>query len=298
MRWNVIELAENGRYAKLHRGFLVVMQGDEELGRVVIDEMNCLLLTAEQATLSKPVMVRLAEEGVPIVVCGSNYHPVSITLPYTAHHHSTKILQHQLNAGKSHKKRLWQLLVKTKIQNQLWALKQIPDPPEEVFNRMERLVNLTRSGDPDNTESQAARIYWKALMGSKFNRNSESNDFTNSALNYGYSIIRAACARAVVAAGLLPALGLHHKNQNNPFCLVDDLMEIYRPLVDIQVHFLGTKEQINPDTKQVLARTLQADVCVADQTTTVNSSMQTLAFSLVKSYEKKTLELQLPQLMI
>jgi len=296
MRWNVIELAENGRYAKLHRGFLVVMQGDEELGRVVIDEMNCLLLTAEQATLSKPVMVRLAEEGVPIVICGNNYHPVSINLPYTAHHHSTKILQQQLNAGKSLKKRLWQLLVRSKIQNQLWALKQISNPPEEVFKRLERLVDLTRSGDPDNTESQAARIYWKALMGSKFSRRPESVDFINSALNYGYSIIRAACARAVVAAGLLPALGLHHKNQNNPFCLVDDLMEVYRPLVDIQVHFLGTKEHMDSETKQTLARTLQADVCVAEQITTVNSSMRILAFSLVNSYEKKTLELQLPQL--
>ncbi len=297
MRWNVIELAENGRYAKLHRGFLVVMQGDEELGRVVIDEMNCLLLTAEQATLSKQVMVRLAEEGVPIVVCGSNYHPISINLPYTAHHHSTKILQHQLNTGKPLKKRLWQLLVKSKIQNQLWALKQISDSPQEVFNRLERLANLTRSGDPDNTESQAARIYWKALMGSNFSRRPESADFANSALNYGYSIIRAACARAVVAAGLLPALGLHHKNQNNPFCLVDDLMEVYRPLVDIQVQLFGTKKQLDPETKQTLARTLQADVRVADQTTTVNSSMQSLAFSLVKSYEKKTLELQLPQLL-
>lgn len=297
MRWNVVELAENGRYVKLHRGFLVVMLDDEELGRVIIDEMNCLLLTAEQAILSKPVMVRLAEHGVPIVVCGSNYHPVSINLPYSAHHHSTKILQQQLNASKPLKKRLWQSLVQAKIRNQLWSLKQTSDPPKGALKRLERLSGITRSGDPENTESQAARVYWKALMGSKFNRRSESVDFTNSALNYGYSIIRAACARAVVAAGLLPALGLHHKNQSNPFCLVDDLMEVYRPLIDFQVHQFQTEENITAEKKQILARTLQADVRVADQITSVNSSMQTLAFSLVSSYEEKTLGLQLPQLL-
>src|SRR5690554_4467741 len=140
MRWNVVELAENGRYLKLYRGFLVVMHGDEELGRVVIDELNCLLLTAKQISISKPVMVRLAEHGVPIVISGDNFHPVSINLPYAAHHHFNRILSLQLSISTPLKKQLWKQLVQSKIRNQLWALQQVNDPQDTFKKRLTRLA--------------------------------------------------------------------------------------------------------------------------------------------------------------
>lgn len=297
MRWNVVELASNGLYAKVYRGFLVVMRGEEELGRVVIDELNCLLLTAEQSTLSKPVMVHLAEAGVPIVVCGENYHPHSLCLPYGDHYQTTGVLQQQMAASLPLRKRLWQALVKAKIAGQQGVLLAGQPGSTAIKYQFDRMLAKVRSGDPDNIEAQAARHYWHTLFGESFRRRPEAGDITNKALNYGYSIMRAACARAVVAAGLHPALGLHHSNQSNPFCLADDLMEIYRPLVDRSVLAMGLsggESDLQPGQKQQLARLLQQDVWQNGQLTTAGTSMQQLAFSLVTSYREKNMRLQLP----
>ncbi|GAB1262661.1 type II CRISPR-associated endonuclease Cas1 [Aurantivibrio plasticivorans] len=295
MQWNVLELAENGRYVKLKRGFLVVMSAEEELGRVTIDELCCLMLTADQATLSKPVMVRLAEEGIPIVVCGKNYHPIALTLPYSAHHVSTKILRQQIDASAPLKKRLWQVLVARKIEHQALVLEKL-DANEVVIKQLAKMSSKVGSGDPQNIEAQAAKVYWRAILGDEFRRNNDGEDFINASLNYGYSIIRAACARAVVAAGLTPSLGVYHKNQGNPFCLVDDLMEVYRPLVDFTVSKLPKNNLVTPDEKRMLAKLLQADIKIDGAMTTVTGSMQKLAFSLVKSYQAKEVGLKLPTL--
>ncbi|PIE04778.1 MAG: subtype II CRISPR-associated endonuclease Cas1 [Spirochaetales bacterium] len=297
MRWNIVELSENGRYAKLSRGFLCVMDGDEQLGKVIIDEMCCLLLTAEQAVLSKPLMVRLAEYGIPIVICGENYHPISINLPYAAHHQPNRALDLQLSATEPLKKRLWQQIVKRKIENQANTLKQLHPDESSVQNQFSRLTSKVRSGDPENIEAQAAKLYWKTIVSGGFTRNNASQDTLNAALNYGYTVIRAACARAIVAAGLLPALGIYHSNQRNAFCLADDLMEPYRPLVDYEVFNTGVASgELDKHAKQKLAKLLLLDIEVDGKNTIVNNAMQMLAFSYVNSLKDKTPQLSLPKL--
>lgn len=298
MRWNILEIAQNGRYLKLYRGFLLVMDDHEELGRVIIDELNCLILSADQATLSKQVMIKLAEHGIPIVTCGTNYHPISITLPYSVHHQSNKVIHLQINASQPLKKRLWQQLVKTKIFHQYQVLEYCDPALSSEILQVKRLSEKVRSGDPENLEAQASRVYWQSLMGSSFRRRPKSSDIENSALNYGYAILRAACARAIVAAGLNPSLGLHHQNINNPFCLADDLMEIYRPLVDLSIQTMELEEVLSPHDKAALAKILQADIKLNDEVTTVNTSMQKLAQSLVQSFEHKEVNLQIPELVI
>ena len=298
MRWNVLEIAQNGRYLKLYRGFILVMKDEEEIGRVVIDELNCLMLTAPQVTLSKPVMVRLAEHGIPIVICGDNYHPISINLAYSAHHQSNKVINLQINASLPLKKRLWQQLVKVKIRNQYLVLKHCSPELTGTLSQLNRLVSKVRSGDPENCEAQASRIYWQSLLGPDFRRQSESDDIYNSALNYGYSILRAACARAVIAAGLNASLGLYHKNINNPFCLADDLMEIYRPLADLFIKNITLEEELTPANKIELAKVLQADIKLNNEVTTVNTSMQKLATSLVLCFELKNPDLRISELVI
>ncbi|WP_223669052.1 type II CRISPR-associated endonuclease Cas1 [Kangiella shandongensis] len=298
MRWNVLEIAQNGRYLKLYRGFLLVMDDKEELGRVIIDELNCLVLSAEQATLSKQIIVKLAEHGIPIITCGTNYHPISITLPYSVHHQSNKVIHLQIDASQPLKKRLWQRLVKAKIFNQYRVLDYCDPAQSAETLRLKRLSNKVRSGDPDNCEAQASRIYWQSLMGSDFRRRPRSSDVENSALNYGYTILRAACARAIVAAGLNPSLGLHHQNINNPFCLADDLMEIYRPLIDLTIQTMDLVDTLTPSNKAALTKVLQADVTLNEETTTVNTSMQKLAQSVVQSLDNKEVSLQIPELVI
>ncbi|PID47313.1 MAG: subtype II CRISPR-associated endonuclease Cas1 [Proteobacteria bacterium] len=297
MRWNVVELSENGLYAKLSRGFLCVMNGEKQLGKVIIDEMCCLLLTAEQAVLSKPLMVRLAECGIPIVICGSNYHPISVNLPYAAHHQPNRALDLQLSATEPLKKRLWQQVVKRKIENQASTLKQLHPDKTSVENQFSRLADKVRSGDPENIEAQAAKLYWKTIMSGGFTRNSGSQDTLNAALNYGYTVIRAACARAIVAAGLLPALGIYHSNQRNAFCLADDLMEPYRPLVDYEIFKAdNTINELDKHTKQKLAKLLVLDIEVDGKNTIVNNAMQMSAFSYVSALKDKTPRLSLPKL--
>ena len=296
MQWNILEISNNGLYLKLFRGFAVIMQDKQELGRVTLDELNSVIISADQATLSKSVIVRLAELGIPIIFCGDNYLPISLTLPLTNHHLSQDVLSMQIVASVPFKKRLWQRIVKLKINNQRSILeKQHPDKQTKLL-QLKRLSQITKSGDPENTEAQAARLYWSELMGGDFRRLSNGGDDINGALNYGYAVVRAACARAVVAAGLNPSLGLHHKNKRNAFCLVDDLMEIYRPLIDHRVVNMSLNDGLTAQNKALLIAVLKSDIMVDDKVSTVNTSMQRLAVSLVECFRLNKPILRLPKI--
>lgn len=302
MHWNVVELAENGRYARVERGFLIVESDGMELGRVVLDELSSLVLSAEQATVSKPLLVRLAELGVPVVVCGTNYHPISISLPYSANSYSGKVLRNQIAASKPLQKRLWQQVVRQKIRNQRTALLTALENQIDggTLKRMDRLVEKTQSGDTENCEAQASAIYWPKFFGNSFRRRQESEEFLNSALNYGYTVLRAAAARSLVAAGLQPMLGIHHRGLGNPFCLADDLMEPFRPVVDFLVWSMAQagEKSINTTTKSKLVKALQMDVSVNGEISPVANALQQLSFSLAKSFMDKTPQLALPELRI
>lgn len=294
MRTAVVELSQDGLYAKIHRGFLQIYEGDKKLGQVVIDDMACLILTAPQSTLSKTVMVRLAEAGIPIIISGSNYHPIAYSLPYSAHHQSTKILRWQIAASEPLKKRLWQQLVQQKIQHQRLVLSHQKPQTTTAQKRLQRLAQDTRSGDTTNCEAQAAKIYWQALLPENKKRDQEGTDFINSALNYGYAIIRAATARALCSAGLNPGLGLHHHNQGNPFCLADDLMEIFRPLVDFHVLQIPPSESLQPEHKRDLARLLDWNLKLRDSETIVNTALQDIAYNLANSLSNKKAAIDFP----
>ncbi|NIQ00045.1 MAG: type II CRISPR-associated endonuclease Cas1, partial [Nitrospinaceae bacterium] len=152
------------------------------------------------------------------------------------------------------------------------------------------------SGDPENCEAQAARRYWKPLMGPAFKRDVKAEG-VNSLLNYGYAVLRAATARAVAASGLHPALSLHHHNQANPFGLVDDLMEPFRPCVDQVVRKLKDEglEEVIPDTKRQLAAVLDMDLKTERGTTPLSNTLFHMAQSLVTSYETRKDCLILPE---
>src|SRR3990167_1818385 len=226
----IVEVAEPDRYISVHRGFLKVSDENTELGRVPLDDITALILSAPQVTITKNLMVELAERKAVIVTCGRNWHPISITLPFAAHFEAAGILHDQIAAGEPLKKRLWQTIVKAKIAHQATVLDR-HHPGHPKLAELAVLERRVKSGDPDNMEAQAARHYWPALMGKGFRRDRDMAD-VNAYLNYGYTVLRAAAARAVCAAGLHPALGLHHCARLNPFALVDDIMEPFRPLID------------------------------------------------------------------
>jgi CRISPR-associated protein Cas1 len=295
----VVEIAQDGRYLSKYRGFMVVRSGDDEVGRVPLDDITALILSAHQITLSKTLIMELAERRAPIITCGKNFHPVAMSLPYGSHHDMTGILWGQIECSKPLSKRLWQSVVREKITNQKLVLESF-QPTSPALPDLGILARRVRSGDPENIEAQAARRYWTALFGADFRRDFETGR-ENVLLNYGYSVLRAATARAVCAAGLTPALGVHHHNRKNPFALVDDLMEPYRPLVDNSVRLIMDRsdlheDELSPETKRILARVLDEDVVLEKGTSTVMNSLHRLAQTFVKSLHEKDNRLEFPKI--
>jgi CRISPR-associated protein Cas1 len=176
--------------------------------------------------------------------------PHSITLPIEGHTEQSERYKKQLAASIPLKKNLWQQTVEAKIRNQLIVLQKLDKP----FKRLQVLLNRIQSGDPDNIEGQAAAYYWPTLI-QEFKRD-RYGEPPNNLLNYGYAILRAMVARAIVSSGLLPTLGIHHKNKYNAFCLADDIMEPYRPFIDLIVYnmFVNNKLEsfLSTESKQHL----------------------------------------------
>jgi CRISPR-associated protein Cas1 len=290
----IVEVSEPDRFISIHRGFLKVSNGGEELGRVPLDDITALIVSSPQSTLSKNLMVELAERKAIIVICGHNWHPLSLTLPITGHYQSTKILHDQIDTSEPLKKRLWQTIVKSKIEHQALVLKRHNSAHPKI-SELKVLARRVKSGDPDNMEAQAARQYWTALMGKEFRRDRQALD-ENIYLNYGYTVLRAATARAVVAAGLHPALGIHHGAMHNPFALVDDLMEPYRPLVDsIALNLIGEQHDLDltPERKRILAAVLQEDLFGERGASPLINCLGRLAQSLAESLSRKTVTLSI-----
>jgi CRISP-associated protein Cas1 len=295
----VVEIAQDGHYLSKHRGFMVVRSGDDEVGRVPLDDITALILSAHQITLSKTLIMELAERKAPVITCGANYHPIAISLPYDSHHDKAGVLWAQIECSKPLAKRLWQSVVKEKIGNQQTVLECF-EASSSALADLDVLARRVKSGDPENMEAQAARRYWKALLGAEFRRDFRSGQ-ENALLNYGYGVLRAATARAVCGVGLTPALGIHHHNRKNAFALVDDLMEPFRPLVDRSVREIIDRAEppadgLTPEIKRDLARVLDEDVVLEKGSSSVMNSLHRLAQTFVRSLLEKDNVLEFPKL--
>lgn len=291
----VIEIATDGRHLSVDRGFLVVSERGDEIGKVAMDDVAAVVANAHGLTYSNNLLVKLSERGIPVVLCGANHMPAAIVWPVDAHHIQTGRMNDQVGASLPLKKRLWAQVVRAKIQAQGATLAAV-GAPHGGFYLLSRKV---RSGDPANVEAEAARRYWPLLMGTDFRRDRDGGG-VNGMLNYGYAVLRAGVARAVMAAGLHPSFGLMHANRSNPMVLVDDLMEPFRPTVDREVWRLvkaGTLE-VNPGTKAALARIMVIDLPTTFGLSPVMTCAERLAQSLARAYagEASTLDLPLPSL--
>jgi len=289
----VLEIAEENRYLSLKRGFIVIQQGNQELGSVPLDDIAVLLLSAQGVAVTKNVLNALSERGCISVFCGANYTPLSMVVPIASHTYFTKIIKTQINASEPFKKRVWQQIVIQKIKNQVLSLKYCNK--EDKINLVEKISQMVKSGDPDNREAYAARVYWKALFGDEFIRD-KNGDGINSFLNYGYAIMRAGMARAVCSHGLIPSLGVHHDNNLNQFCLADDLFEIYRPMVDTFVYKLYEKGEyeLKPENKKILANLLKTKVRTSEGESQAVQSMQYMVSSFVNALEVGKPDIELP----
>lgn len=288
----VVEVATDGRHLAVDRGFLTVAEKGAEVGRIPLDDLAAVVANAHGLTYSNNLMVTLAARGVPVILCGPNHRPAAVVWPVDGHHAQAGRMTDQARASAPLKKRLWQQIVQAKILAQAATLAAV-GAEAGGFRLLARKV---RPGDPDNVEAEAARRYWPLLFGSGFRRDT-GGDGVNGLLNYGYAILRAATARAVMAAGLHPSLGLMHANRGNAMVLVDDLMEPFRPLVDREVHRLkgeGTAE-VSTEAKSALARIMVIDLPADDGVSPLMTCLERLAGSLAKAYGGAADRLVLPR---
>lgn len=278
----IIDIATDGRHLSAHRGFLIVAEGHEEVGRVPLDDVGAVIVHAHGVTWTTNLVVALAERGATLLLCGSNHAPVAVCLPITGHYAQNARMRAQWEAKRPLAKQLWRAVVVAKIRWQ-GAVVAANGGAAAPYDYLARRVG---SGDPENVEAQAARRYWSELMGGAFRRDRDAGG-ANAMLNYGYAVMRAACARAVVAAGLHPSVGIHHANRGNPLALADDLIEPFRPLVDALTVRLraGGHEEVTPEVKRAYAGLIALDLPGEDGVTTVWQAAMRAAASLAKSFQ-------------
>ncbi len=288
----IIDIATDGRHLSRDRGFLKVSEDGAEIGRTPLDQIAGVIVHAHGTTWSTSLLTELAVRGAPVVLCAANHAPKSVLLPIEGHHAQGARMRAQWQAKAPLLKQAWKQVVTAKVLMQAAALEAIG----EVSTPLTMMARKVTSGDGGNIEAQAARHYWPRMMGPDFRRDIGAGD-ENALLNYGYTVLRAATARAVVAAGLHPTIGLFHSNRGNAFALADDLMEPFRPLVDCTVRSLVKSQgaQVDTPAKQTLARLIATDLPLGDGQTPVSVACMKLATSLGQSFEAGKLDLALPR---
>jgi CRISPR-associated protein Cas1 len=294
----IVEVADDRRHLSMHRGFMVVQDTEgerKELGQVPLDDIAAVIANAHGLSYTNNLLVALAERGAPFVLCAANHNAVGMLLPIDGNFEQAKRIEAQIAASLPTHKRLWAAVVRSKLEQQAAALEATGAPTAPLT----ALVSKVKSGDPENIEAQGAQRYWRLLFGDAFRRDQDGGGL-NGLLNYGYTVLRACTARAVIAAGLHPSIGLHHSNDNNAMRLVDDVMEPFRPIVDLKVWHLrrNGEEEVTPETKRALVRTLYDDMQTEAGATPVMVCAQKLAVSLAQVYlgEREKLDLPLPGL--
>ena len=263
----------------------------EDIGVLLIDEPRC--------SMTQGAIEAMLRHGATMVVCGRDHLPAGIMLPTCSHTEQVQRLREQIDLSRPARKRLWKQIVQGKVRNHA----AIHCGDEATVRRLRVLMKEVRSGDTTNVEGQAARVHWDAWRQSHkrlkgFRRDPDGTDAVNGFLNYGYAVLRAAVTRALVSAGLHPALGLHHRNRANAFCLGDDLMEPLRPMTDRRVIGMIQHEMTDLDqaAKARLLGMLTETVVLDDEQGPLMAVLPRVMGSLVRCYRNETDRLLLPTL--
>jgi CRISPR-associated protein Cas1 len=281
------------RPARLRREHFSLAIDQEETAFVPFEDIAVIVLDHREITLTHPVLSACAEYGIGLFATGHNHQPAGVFLPFLSHTRTTRMMRLQLAIGKPAAKQAWASIVRRKIENQAACLKLCG---VKGSDRLASYARRVRSGDPDNLEAQAAAFYFAQLFGSDFNRGEPR--WTNAALDYGYAVLRGAIARGLVAHGLHPSVGLFHDSEQNAFNLADDLIEPFRPLVDLHVfkHAALTEGELIPADKRALVALLNVDVGMPQGRMSVLSAIEYTVESLVRVFEGEALMLDLPAL--
>lgn len=289
-----IDISEPAYLHLQHQQLLIDKQG-ETIAQIPVEDLGVVILQNPAIVITQAVIIACQKNNVVLVFCDERHLPYSVLLPISEGNNlHNKVLQQQLNLKLPSKKRLWQQVVKQKITAQAKTLKML----DKTYKPVERLAENVKAGDPENVEAQAAQTYWKLLFGNEFRRDVEL-DGINNLLNYGYAIMRAMVARAIVGSGLHPAIGLHHHNQYNGLCLADDLMEPFRPWVDFKVYQMtqcNPQLEVNKESKIPLLNLLSETVIWEQQNMPLMVACHYLLANVKRAYEDSAAMLIYPQI--
>lgn len=279
-------------YVSQHNKQLLI-KNDEKEHSVPIEDIGVVVLESHQCTITQSAISSLLTNNVVIISCDEHHHPDGIMLPISGNILHTAIFRKQLTASRPMRNALWKQTVQQKIRNQAALLKQLKKNDTPLLTMAKKVI----TGDKTNIEGRASVYYWQHIFDNpKFVRNPDGEP-PNGLLNYGYSIVRAAVARALVASGLHPASGIFHKNQYNPFCLADDCMEPYRPYVDARVHSLWKNgiSEVTTDTKKELLSLLVSDVIMDGERKPLELAIARTASSLAQCFCKERKKVLYPE---
>ncbi len=261
-----------------------------------IEDIGILIIDHQQITITQGLIAALLDNNVALITCDTTHHPTGLLLPLAGNTQQSERFRDQVDATQPLKKNLWQQTVQQKIRNQASVLRKLGVPTENMMH----WASSVRSGDPDNFEARAAAYYWKNIFPEELDFTRERNGFPpNNLLNYGYAILRAVVARGLVASGLLPTLGIHHRNKYNAYCLADDIMEPYRPFVDQIVkeivHSGAHYQELDKTLKQQLLGIPVMDVWIEGDRSPLMVGLQRTTSSLVKCFSGEVRKILYPE---
>lgn len=279
----------NPAHLSLHLKQLVVEQTQADKTETIkhtisIEDIGVVIMESPQITITQALMVALLDNNCAVITCDSHHLPAGLLLPLDNHNLQSERFREQINASEPLRKQMWQQTIVSKINSQAYILRR----QNIECRNMEMWAKSVRSGDSDNLEGRAAAYYWRNIFGDSDFVRGQFGDMPNGLLNYGYSIMRAMMARALVAAGLLPTLGIHHHSRYDAYCLADDIMEPYRAFVDLQVLDMwkryGDVEELSPALKKELLSLATIDVQIEAHRSPMMIAMQTTANSVQRCF--------------
>ncbi|MBS5527641.1 MAG: type II CRISPR-associated endonuclease Cas1 [Prevotella sp.] len=305
----------NPAYLSLRQGQMVIRLPDivrnetlpermKQQGEITkpIEDIGIVVLDCKQITITQGLLEALLENNSAVITCDNRSMPVGLMLPLCGNSVQSERFRDQIDASLPLKKQLWQQTIKAKIRNQSTVLTHWTNKETGCMRRWE---NDVKSGDPDNLEGRAAAYYWKTL----FSDFDELKDFTrdrdgiypNNLLNYGYAVLRAVVARALVSSGMLPTLGIHHHNRYNAYCLADDIMEPYRPYVDefvfsIVKEFGGEEQELAKDIKAKLLSIPTTEVIIGGKRSPLMVAVSQTTASLYRCFNGELRRIAYPEM--
>jgi CRISPR-associated protein Cas1 len=297
----IVEISSARTHLSIKYGQLIIKEENEQVASIPCEDIGILLVDHQGTCYTHCVFTELLRCGAAVVLCGSNHNPDGMLLPIETNSVQTERFRQQIEAKEPVKKRLWKQIVQAKIKHQA----KLAGKDSDVYKYLMALRQRVRSGDPSNIEAQASRKFWPVYLqdidsSPQTFRRDINGAPPNNMLNYGYMVMRATVARALCSAGLLPCLGIHHRNRYNSFCLADDLVEPFRGFVEAKVRDIyindGPVDDLDQSTKAKLLEVLYETVKISGYEGPLMVGLHRTAASLQRCFAGQQKFLDLPEI--